>query len=120
MGKIGLGCLALVVVLVLIVEISMAGTYNSLVTLGQETDKQWSQVENQYQRRADLVPNLVDTLQGAAQFENSAREAVTDARASVGRATVAQGRAPSDPQALAPFAAAANQLSAALQRPPVV
>jgi LemA protein len=116
MGKIGLGCLALVVVLVLIVGISMAGTYNSLVTLGQETDKQWSQVENQYQRRADLVPNLVATVQGAAQFEKSTLEAVTNARASVGRATVTQGKAPTDPQALAQFEAAQNQLGAALQR----
>ncbi len=114
MGKIGLGCLALVVVLVLIVGISMAGTYNSLVTLGQETDKQWSQVENQYQRRADLVPNLVATVQGAAQFEKSTLEAVTNARASVGRATVTQGKAPTDPQALAQFEAAQNQLRAAL------
>lgn len=116
MGKIGLGCLALVVVLVLIVGISMAGTYNSLVTLGQETDKQWSQVENQYQRRADLVPNLVATVQGAAQFEKSTLEAVTNARASVGRATVTPGKAPTDPQALAQFEAAQNQLGAALQR----
>src|SRR5260370_42190542 len=110
MGKIGLGCLALVVVLVLIVGISMAGTYNSLVTLGQETDKQWSQAENQYQRRADLVPNLVATVQGAAQFEKSRLEAVTNAPASAGRATVTQGRAPTHPQPLPQSEAAREQL----------
>jgi LemA protein len=62
MGKLGLGCVALIVVLAVIVGISMAGTYNRLVTLGQEVDKQWGQVENVYQRRADLVPNLVATV----------------------------------------------------------
>jgi len=116
MGKIGLGCIALVVVLILIVGISMAGTYNRLVTLGQETDKQWSQVENQYQRRADLVPNLVATVQGAASFEKQTFTAVTEARASVGRATITPGKAPTDPQALAQYEAAQNQLGAALQR----
>jgi len=116
MGKIGLGCIALVVVLIVIVGISMAGTYNRLVTLGQETDKQWSQVENQYQRRADLVPNLVATVQGAASFEKETFTAVTEARASVGRATITPGKAPTDPQALAQYEAAQNQLGAALQR----
>src|SRR5713101_2095491 len=86
MGKIGLGCVAILVILVLVVGISLAGTYNRLVTLGQETDKQWSQVENQYQRRADLVPNLVATVQGAAQFEKSTLEAVVQAHASLGAA----------------------------------
>jgi hypothetical protein len=63
MGKLGLGCVALIVVLAVIVGISMAGTYNRLVTLGQEVDKQWGQVENVYQRRADLVPNIVCRLE---------------------------------------------------------
>src|SRR5712691_5880239 len=116
MGKIGLGCIAVAVVLILIVGISMAGTYNRLVTFGQETDKQWSQVENQYQRRADLVPNLVATVQGAASFEKETFTAVTEARASVGRATITPGKAPTDPQALAQYEAAQNQLGAALQR----
>ena len=116
MGKIGLGCLALVVLLIVIVGISMAGTYNRLVTLQQEVDKQWSQVENQYQRRADLVPNLVATVQGAASFEKETFTAVTEARASVGRATITPGKAPTDPQALAQYEAAQNQLGAALQK----
>src|SRR6266851_6493251 len=116
MGKIGLGCLALVVVLIVIVGISMAGTYNRLVTLGQETDKQWSQVENQYQRRADLVPNLVATVQGAAQFEKSTLEAVVQARASVGRAQINPTTAPTDPAQLAQYEQAQASLGAALQR----
>jgi LemA protein len=116
MGKIGLGCLAVVVIVLLIVGISFAGTYNRLVTLGQETDKQWSQVENQYQRRADLVPNLVATVQGAAQFEKSTLESVVQARASVGRAQINSTTAPTDPAQLAQYEQAQAALGAALQR----
>src|SRR5437762_5536089 len=90
--------------------------YNKLQGLDEDVKAAWGEVENQYQRRADLVPNLVATVQGAAQFEKSTLEAVTNARASVGRATVTQGKAPTDPQALAQFEAAQNQLGAALQR----
>src|SRR5450631_974287 len=116
MGKIGLGCLALLVVIVLIVGISVAGTYNHLVTLGQEVDKQWAQVENQYQRRSDLVPNLVATVQGAAQFEKSTLEDVVRARASVGQATINPGQAPTDPAQLAKFEQAQGALGSALSR----
>ena len=100
MGKLGLGCLAVLIVVVLIVGISFAGTYNRLVTLGQDVDTKWAQVENQYQRRADLVPNLVATVQGAAQFEKATLEAVTQARASVARAQINPGAAPTDPAQL--------------------
>jgi LemA protein len=116
MGKIGLGCLAVLVVVVVIVGISFAGTYNKLVTLGQEVDKQWAQVENQYQRRYDLVPNLVATVQGAAQFEKSTLEAVTQARASVGRAQITPATAPTDPAQLAQYEQAQAALGGALQR----
>jgi LemA protein len=116
MGKLGLGCVALIVVLAVIVGISMAGTYNRLVTLSQEVDKQWAQVENVYQRRADLVPNLVATVRGAADFEKSTLEAVTQARASVGRAQITAPTAPTDAAQLAQFEAAQAQLGAALQR----
>jgi LemA protein len=116
MGKIGLGCLVILVIVVVIVGISFAGTYNKLVTLGQEVDKQWSQVENQYQRRYDLVPNLVATVQGAAQFEKSTLEAVTNARASVGRAQITPTTAPTDPAQLAQYEQAQAALGGALQR----
>jgi LemA protein len=116
MGKLGLGCLVLVIALVVIVGLTFASTNNRLVTLGQEVDRQWAEVENQYQRRADLVPNLVSTVQGAATFEKETLTAVTEARASVGRATVTPGKAPTDPQELARFQAAQDQLGAALQR----
>jgi LemA protein len=116
MGKIGLGCVAVLVIVVLVVGLSLAGTYNRLVTLGQDVDKQWSQVENQYQRRFDLIPNLVATVQGAAQFEKSTLEAVVQARASVGRAQINPSTAPTDPAQLAQFEQAQASLGAALQR----
>jgi LemA protein len=92
------------------------GTYNGLVTLQQGTDAQWAQVQNVYQRRADLVPNLVSTVSGAANFEKSTLIAVTDARASVGRVQVSQATAPTDPAQLAAFQQAQGQLGAALSR----
>lgn len=116
MGKLGLGCIGILVVLVVILGISFAGTYNRLVTLGQDVDKSWSEVENQYQRRADLVPNLVATVQGAANFEKETLTAVTEARASVGRATITPGQAPADPETLARYQQAQDQLGSALQR----
>lgn len=116
MGKLALGCLGILLVVVLIAAISFAGTYNRLVTLSQDVDKQWSEVENQYQRRADLIPNLVQTVQGAANFEKETLTAVTEARASVGRATVTPGKAPADPETLARYQAAQDQLGSALQR----
>src|SRR5215475_4853694 len=116
MGKIGLGCIVILIVLVVIVGLSFAGTYIKPVGLVQDVDKNWAEVENQYQRRADLVPNLVATVQGAANFEKETLTAVTNARASVGRATVEAGKAPTDPAALAQYEAAQNQLGAALQR----
>ena len=116
MGKLGLGCLGILVVLAVIVGISLAGTYNRLVTLGQDVDRSWAEVENQYQRRADLVPNLVQTVQGAANFEKDTLTQVTEARASVGRANVTPGQAPTSPEALARYQAAQDQLGSALQR----
>ena len=59
--------------------------YNKLVTLEEGVSSAWSQVENQYQRRADLIPNLVKTVQGAADFEKSVLTEVTDARSRVGQ-----------------------------------
>jgi LemA protein len=111
-----LGCLGVIVVLALVVGGVAVGAYNNLVGLGQGVDAQWAQVENQYQRRADLVPNLVSTVQGAANFEKDTLTQVTEARASVGRANVTPGTAPTDPAALARYQAAQDQLGSALQR----
>jgi LemA protein len=91
-------------------------SYNRLVGLQQATDAQWAQVQNVYQRRADLVPNLVNTVAGAANFEKSTLEAVTNARASVGRVQLPSGTAPTDPAQLAAFQQAQGQLGSALSR----
>jgi LemA protein len=113
-----LGCLGVLVVLALVVGGILLGTYNNLVSLGQAVDAQWAQVENQYQRRADLIPNLVSTVQGAADFEKSTLEAVIGARASVGQVNV--GNLPNDPAAFARFQQAQDALSSALSRLMVV
>jgi LemA protein len=78
---IGLGIL---VVLVLLPAITVQSTYNDIVAKEQAVNQQWSQVENVYQRRADLIPNLVATVKGYAAHESEVLETVTAARASVG------------------------------------
>ena len=79
-------------------------------------DAQWAQVENVYQRRADLIPNLVATVKGAANFEKSTLEAVTQARASVGQMQVDAGNLPNDPAAFAQFEQAQQASRGALSR----
>ncbi len=102
----------LVIVLV-IVGMSVAGTYNRLVTLDQAVQSQWAQVESVYQRRADLIPNLVATVKGAANFEKSTYVAVAEARSKVGQLNLGSG-VPNDPAAFAKFTAAQDALSSAL------
>lgn len=80
----GLGCLAIIVIAALIIGGSALGTYNSLVQEEQNVESKWAQVENVYQRRADLVPNLVATVKGYAAHERETLEAVTASRAQVG------------------------------------
>ena len=81
---VGLGCLALIVIAVVVVGISAWGTYNGMVTLQQAVDSAWAQVENVYQRRADLIPNLVATVKGYAAHEKGVLESVTASRSQVG------------------------------------
>ncbi len=109
-----LGCLGVLILVGLIVGVVVLGSYNSLVGLSQAVDSQWAQVENQYQRRADLVPNLVATVQGAASFEKSTLESVVRARASVG--SIDPSRLPDNPAAMAKFQQAQDALSSALSR----
>lgn len=115
-----LGCLAaLIAVLVLVLIMGAVvgiGGYNQLTRLSQAVDAQWAQVQNVYQRRADLIPNLVSTVSGAAHFEKSTLTEVTNARASVGKVQVSPNAAPSDPQKLREFEAAQGSLTSALSR----
>jgi LemA protein len=81
---VGLGCLVLIGVVLVILGFSAWGTYNSMVTLQQSVESAWAQVENVYQRRADLIPNLVATVKGYASHEKEVFEAVTASRSQVG------------------------------------
>jgi len=114
-----LGCLGVLVLLLVIIGFSVAGTYNSLVTLDQSVRSQWAQVENVYQRRADLVPNLVETVKGAAAFEKDTFTAVTEARAKVGQVKLDQSIV-NNPEAFAKFQEAQDGLGSALSRLMVV
>ncbi len=115
-GKIVLVVLGLLVAGIVIIGLWGAGIYNRLVTLQQGTDAAWAQVQNVYQRRADLIPNLVNTVSGAASFERTTLNEVVQARASVGKVTLPSGTAPTDPQQLVEFERAQGQLGTALSR----
>lgn len=96
---------------------SSVGGYNNLVRLDQDVRAAWGQVENVYQRRADLVPNLVETVKGAAAFEKDTFTAVATARAQVGQVSAAGlEKIAQDPEAFARFQKAQDGLSSALSR----
>jgi len=116
MGKWAVGCGVILVGVALVLGLAVAGGYNSLVSLDQAVQAQWGQVENVYQRRADLVPNLVETVKGAAAFEKDTFTAVTEARSRVGQVAGTGAPVPSDPAAFAKFQQAQDGLSSALSR----
>jgi LemA protein len=110
--------LIILVVLVVLIGIAVAtlgGRYNRLVGLHEQVKAAWSEIDNQYKRRYDLVPQLVSTVQGAADFEKSTLENVTEARASVGRMQL-PSELPSDPGQLQQYMQAQNSLGGALGR----
>ena len=104
----------LLVVLVLIV--GGCGSYNRLNGLKQSVDKSWADVQNVYQRRADLVPNLVKTVEGAANFEKSTLTEVIQARQQVTKIQIDPNSAPNDPEVLKRFQQTQDQLSSSLSR----
>lgn len=119
MNKFALGCVVVLVVLLFVAvfaALAVGGSYNRLVQLQQAVDQSWAQVQNVYQRRADLIPNLVNTVSGAANFEKSTLVEVTNARASVGRVRLDPNKAPTNAAQLQEFQAAQGQLSNALSR----
>jgi LemA protein len=89
--------------------------YNTLVQLDEKVNQSWSQVENQYQRRADLIPNLVKTVQGYADFEKSVLVEVTELRSKVGQIKLSADDL-SDEEKFKQFQQAQDQLSGALSR----
>ena len=103
-----------IIAVVLVLFFWIKGMYNSMVRTDETVSQAWAQVENVYQRRADLVPNLVATVKGYAEHESSTLEAVVEARAKATQATV-------DPstlseEELARFMSAQNELGTAIGR----
>ncbi len=102
----------IVLAVIVVVGLWSVGSYNSMVQREETVNAAWAQVENQFQRRADLVPNLVETVQGFAAQEREVFTAVTEARASATQQTVSL----EDAQDLARFQEAQGELSQALGR----
>lgn len=104
----------IILVIVVVIILSMVGVYNSMVTSREKVDTAWAQVENVYQRRADLIPNLVNTVKGYASHESETLQAVVDARSRATAVTV--DPANMTPEALAEYNQAQGQVGAALSR----
>jgi LemA protein len=121
------GCLiGLIVAAILIVIIGISlysfvkNTYNGMVTMEEGVNQTWAQVENVYQRRADLIPNLVEVVKGYASHERETLEAVTNARSKVGGQINIGPDVLNNPEAFAQFQQAQGALTSALQRLMVV
>src|SRR5437016_14621307 len=111
----GLVVVAVIALIVVLGFATLFGVYNGFVAADQAVSEKWAQVQNVYQRRADLIPNLVETVKGFAAQEKSVLEAVTQARASAG-SIKATPELLNDPAAFKKFQDAQNQLSGALSR----
>ena len=118
--KKGTIALITVVVLLFILFFSFKGYYNSFVTLEEQVSQSWAQVENVYQRRADLIPNLVEVVKGYAKHEQETLQGVVDARSKMGGQVNVNKDVLNDPQAFARFQQMQGALSSALQRLMVV
>ncbi|MFZ2324757.1 MAG: LemA family protein [Ignavibacteriaceae bacterium] len=112
---VGCGIGAIILLAVAMVVFWVISLNNNLVSLEQGVIQQWSQVENQYQRRADLIPNLVNTVKGYANFEKEVLTKVTEARAKVSQFNITP-EVLNDPQAFAKFQSLQGELSGALSR----
>ena len=111
------GALAALLILFLVIfGIGLMVSYNGMNSRSKQVDNKWAQVQNDYQRRADLIPNLVNTVSGAANFEKSTLTEIVAARASVGQVKIDPNTAPTNPADLANFQRAQTQLGSALSR----
>ena len=108
------GLIILILAILAILVFWGIGGYNGLVSTQESLNKSWANVENQYQRRADLIPNLVETVKGYAKHESSTFEAVVNARAKATQMTIDPTNL--TPEKLQEFQAAQGQLSSALGR----
>ncbi len=110
--------IGILVLVVLIIYSSIRGSYNTLVTLEEAVEGQWAQVENVYQRRADLIPNLVNVVRGFAAHERETLEGVVEARSRATSVNIDPTNL--TPEALQQFDQAQQGLSSALSRLMVV
>lgn len=118
-----IGCAVMIVILI-VVAIGLFGfvksSYNKFVVLDENINGAWAQVENQLQRRMDLIPNLVETVKGYSNFERETLEAVIQARANATKVQVNAGDIANNPELLTNYMNAQNGLSSALSRLMVV
>lgn len=112
---IGLSIAGIIILFAVIIISWGVKIYNNLVTINEGVNQSWSQVENQYQRRADLIPNLVNTVKGYANFERGVLTDVTEARAKVSQFNITP-EVLNDPQAFQRFEQLQGNLSNALSR----
>jgi len=104
------------VVILIILGVIVMSRYNAIVSLDEQVNSKWSQVENVYQRRHDLIPNLVKTVQAYAKHEQEIFQMIADARAKAGGMLNVSGEALRDPKTFRQFQQAQNELSQALGR----
>lgn len=114
MGK-AVGCLVVVAIVAVIAIVWGVGQYNGLVKSQEGVNAAWSQVENVYQRRMDLIPNLVATVKGVAEFEKETYTAVAEARSRAGQITISE-EVLNNPDLFRRFEETQAQLSSALSR----
>ena len=121
-GMLGTGLMVLLglVAVVVLFFLFAIGMNNKIVKKNVAVDARWADVQNVYQRRADLIPNLVKTVEGAAGFERTTLNEVVAARATATQTRIDASRAPNDPEQLQKFQAAQDTLSSALSRLMVV
>ena len=122
-NKFAMGCgifLIVIIVIGIIVAVSVIGKYNTLVKLDETVKEKWGQVENVYQRRFDLIPNLVETVKGYATHEKDTFIQVTEARSKAGGMLNVSDKVLNDPAMFQKFQQAQGQLSSALHRLMVV
>lgn len=119
--KIGCGVVLGIIVIILFSLYSYGvNSYNSMVKMDESVKAKWSQVENQYQRRYDLIPNLVNTVKGYAKHEQETFKMVTEARAKAGGTFNISDQVLNDPAMFQKFQQAQNSLGGAMQRLMVV
>ena len=106
--------IGVIVFILVLLGMNACSSYNSMIEKDEAVTSQWQQVENQYQRRLDLIPNIVNTVQGQADFEKSTLQAVIEARASATQVKVDASKL--DEASIQRYQAAQGQLTSALSR----